>query len=202
MDPRAAGLEQLGWGGDASAADTVRLMQQFADAEMASQGCFRLNRLARRGDWQAVLDADGLRLVMDVMKAHPNSVKLQEEGLHALGYLLEMGGDAALAEVRDADGVMLLQTAMDNWSDQKFFQYFCSSALEKLLVSAASAEPRESADCIGRPASADQGADPDPGPGPEPQPELEAQEGLSLPYSFAPGGGGGGGRRLLPPVYI
>ena len=103
MDPRAAGLQELRWGGDANAAQAVRLMQQFTDVEVGAQGCFRLNRLARRGKWQAVLDAGGTAAIMDAMKAHPSSAEVQEEGLHALGYLLDMGGEAVLgAKLREA----------------------------------------------------------------------------------------------------
>ena len=187
MDPRAAGLAELGWGGNASAGEAVRLMQQFTDVEVSAQGCFRLNRLARRGEWQAVLDAGGTAAIMTAMKAHPSSAELQEEGLHVLGYLLDMGGDAVLEEVRSADGADLLQTAQNQWPENKFFQYFCSAAVGKLL--SATTAPQGS-DARRQEAQ------------PEPELELVTEEDLSLPYSFAPGGGGGGTRRLLPPVHI
>ena len=188
-DPRTAGLKELGWGGNASASDAVRLMEKFADVEVGSQGCFRLNRLARRGEWQVVLDVGGIAAIMDAMKAHP-SIELQEEGLHALSYLLEMGGNAVLEEVQSAGGAELLQAAQNRWADKKFFQYFCTAAVGRLLGPAAAT------------GAAQQNLYADEDPKSEPEPEPEPEEDFSLPYNFAPGGGGGGTRRLLPPEYI
>ena len=188
-DPRTAGLKELGWGGNASASDAVRLMEKFADVEVGQAGCFRLNRLARRGEWQAVLDAGGTAAIMDAMKAHPRSVELQEEGLHALSYLLEMGGSAVLEEVRGAGGAEMLQAAQNQWPDRKFFQYFCTAAVGRLLCAPTAT------------AAAQQNIYADEEPKAEPEPEPEPEEDFSLPYNFAPGGGGGGTRRLLPPEY-
>jgi hypothetical protein len=195
--PRDAGLQRLGWGGTATATDAVRLMSQFPDEEVGAQGCFRLNRLARRGEAQAVVDAGGAAAIMGAMRAHPHTLELQEEGLHGLGYLLETGGEAMLNEVREAGGAELLQAAQDHWPDKKFVMYFCTSALEQLWAPAAQQQPRDAQDAAATslpatPATLEFDLEPEP----------EPEEDFSLPHSFAPGGGGGGTRRLLPPVYI
>ena len=66
------------------------------------------------------------------MRAHPGELGVIEEGLHALGYMLETGDPKALADVKADGGVAILQKAKEIFMDKKFVTYFASAALEQL----------------------------------------------------------------------